>query len=125
MGLILLIISFILSLILYPIGFIYSLIRLGIKTNIVDWYHKFDKLMRRTAVAVDITGNIFLQSLLNDTLITKQGQIFGLPGETISAVLGKNLANNTLTFMGKIICFILNKIEKDHVQKAAKKDLID
>jgi len=37
---------------------------------------------------------------------------------TISHVLGVNKGFNNLTYTGKALAWLLNKIEKDHVEKA-------
>ena len=51
-------------------------------------------------------------------LKSKKGYEFGKRKETISSVLGKNQRDKTLTFTGKAIAFILDKIDKNHCQKS-------
>ena len=72
------------------------------------------------AIAVDQLGNVVMSNLLNDILIKDYGYKFGDEDETISKVLGVNKANNTLLKTGKIVSSILNKIDKNHVEKASK-----
>jgi len=43
---------------------------------------------------------------------------FGDPDQTISYVLGKNKQLGTLNLHGKFWCFLLNLIDKGHVEKA-------
>ena len=40
--------------------------------------------------------------------------------ETISSVLGKNQRDNTLSFAGKVLVFILDTIDKNHCKKSIK-----
>jgi hypothetical protein len=51
-------------------------------------------------------------------MIKKNGYRFGNEDVTISHVLGMNKKFNNLTFTGKALSWLLNKIEKDHVEKA-------
>lgn len=118
MGRILLILSFILSLILYPIGWIYSFIKLSINNSIKNWYNSFDNLLKQTAIAIDVTGNVFLQHLFNDLLIKPRGYKFGKQSQTISFVLGVNKKMNTLTNLGIFIGKCLNKIDPNHLEKS-------
>lgn len=116
MGAILLILSLFLSIILYPFGLIYTIIRLAINSNIKAVYDHIDKILKTTAVALDETGNVFMQEVFNDILITKEGHQYGLPTETISSVCGKNKASNTLKPMGKALCWLLDTIQPNHVE---------
>jgi hypothetical protein len=116
LGFILLIISILLSVILLPLGWLYSLVTLRLSVKRLGAYFK------TIAIAVDQLGNVVLSNLLNDVLINKNGYKFGDEDETISKVLGINKANNTLLKTGKIISSILNRIDKNHVEKASKSD---
>jgi hypothetical protein len=51
-------------------------------------------------------------------MIKKDGYRFGNEDVTISHVLGVNKRFNNLTYTGKALAWLLNKIEKDHVEKA-------
>jgi hypothetical protein len=76
---------------------------------------------KQTAIHIDVFGNMNLRTLLNYTLITKNSSFkFGDKQVTISATLGYNQYYKTLTKTGKIICFILDTIDKKHCYKAAK-----
>lgn len=70
------------------------------------------------AVAIDQLGNVLAAPLFNVTFIKNNGYKFGVIDETISSVLGKNKALGTLNRIGWILCWILNKLEKNHVEKA-------
>jgi len=67
-----------------------------------------------TARNIDIFANREFRATWNKILKTEQGYQFGTIGETISSALGKNQRDNTLTKTGKILCSILNFIDKDH-----------
>jgi hypothetical protein len=57
------------------------------------------------------------------TLINiKSEHLFGNPDETISSVLGKNELKHTLTKLGKLIVWILNKIDFNHTKNAIEED---
>lgn len=76
-----------------------------------------------TAASIDIWANREFRTLWNATLIKKGGYHFGLQGETISSVLGKNKRDNTLSKTGKILANILDKIDKNHCYKSINFDL--
>lgn len=73
------------------------------------------------SLAKDKWGNVLIKYPANFLLIKKNGYKFGYHTETISKVLGKNKMHNTLTILGKCICYVLNKLDKNHVENAAKK----
>ena len=50
----------------------------------------------------------------------KGGHRFGNSNETVSHVLGKLKAEGKLLPLGKALGWILNKIDKLHIEKAAK-----
>ena len=114
-GFILLITAVLMSIILYPLGWVYSLItfRLSLKQLGRYWFVM--------AVSVDQLGNVVMGTLFNDILIRKYGHKFGDEDQTVSMVLGVNKKMGTLTKLGKLIADILNFIDKDHVEKAIEK----
>lgn len=116
LGFILLIISILLSAILLPVGWLYSLFTLRLSIKRLGAYFK------TIAISIDQLGNVVLSNLLNDVLINKNGYKFGDEDETISKVLGVNKANNTLLKTGKVVSSMLNSIDKNHVEKASKSD---
>lgn len=73
---------------------------------------------RSTAVNIDIFANREFRSSWNKYLITFGGYKFGREGETISSALGKNKKAQTLTNTGRILCNILDFIDKDHCIKS-------
>ena len=65
---------------------------------------------RSTALNLDIWGNVEFRTFWNNHLIKeKTPHPFGLQGETISSVLGKNILKNNLTNAGKVLVWILTK----------------
>ncbi len=109
-GLILLVVALLLGLVLLPIGFIYQCIYTLLKG--------LNKYLFKIAKSIDQLGNVVCTDLFNHTLIKKSSNLFGNEDETISSVLGKNKLAGTLTGPGKALSWLLNKIEKDHVEKA-------
>lgn len=111
-GFILLVIAVLMSIILFPLGWGYSLItfRLSIKKLGRYWFVM--------AISVDQLGNVVLGTMFNDIMITKYGHKFGDEDQTVSMVLGVNKAMGTLTKFGKFIADVLNFIDKNHVEKA-------
>lgn len=117
-GVLLKITSLILKICLSPIIFLYAMIKIiSIKDKKLKDEH-FAKYFKDLAIVDDVYGNVLGRYLFNDILIKKDGYKFGRKYETISSVIGKNKKINKLTIIGKIICFILDLIEKNHTEKA-------
>jgi hypothetical protein len=109
-----------------PIAFVYTIIRSIVKLSSVEIQMLFGRLFYFMAYSVDQFGNVLGQYLFNDTLITKDSTYkFGNPDVTISAVLGMNKKNKTLSKMGTYIANILNWIDPNHVEKAADSEIIN
>lgn len=75
---------------------------------------------RNTAVNIDKWGNREFRTLWNDKLRTEDGYAFGRPDETISSALGKNQRDGTLTKTGRRLCWVLDKLDKNHCKNAIK-----
>jgi len=75
--------------------------------EVAKWFYAW-------ALSIDQLGNVVCKELFNDALITPSGIEFGNPDETISSVLGKNKLNNSLTWLGKSLDWILNKLDPNH-----------
>jgi len=117
MGLILFIVSKILILLLYPIGFTYSIVLTLFKSG----FKAVDRYFFKCAIASDQHGNVYLSKLFNDTLIKPGGHHFGHEDETISSVLGRNKLINKLTLTGRILDSILEFLDPDHSIKSIGK----
>lgn len=80
--------------------------------TIVNFFEVKDKkgYFRSTALNLDVWGNIEFRTFWNNHLIkNKISYPFGLQGETVSSVLGKNILINNLTKAGKVLVFILGE----------------
>ena len=76
------------------------------------WHQYFLKM----AISIDQLGNVVLQDLFNDILITTKSQhSFGDEDETLSSVLGKNKATQSLTKFGTLLANFLDWIDPNHV----------
>lgn len=75
---------------------------------------------KSTAISIDKFGNREFRTLFNRTLVKKNGYRFGDERETVSSALGKNQRDKTLTRLGKIICGILDFLDKNHCKKSIK-----
>ena len=88
--------------------------------SLVNWLFVKNKsgYFKSSAVNLDKFGNREFRTLFNKVLINYKGHRFGDINETISSVLGKNQLTGTLTKCGKILVWILDKIENDHALKS-------
>ena len=74
------------------------------------------------AISIDQSGNVVCGKLLDMVMRKRDGHPFSNPDETISSCIGKNHRSNTLTWCGKVLHYLLNKIENDHSEKAIEED---
>lgn len=119
MGIILYLISLILQILLVPVGVIFGLFKAIYHTRFIDGFKKANAKFRKMAIGTDIFGNVYAEELFDAWFITSAAvHTFGNYGETISAVLGHNQIQGTLTRTGKLLVKILDLIEKDHCIKA-------
>lgn len=123
MGIILYIVSLIISVILLPIGFIYMIFKMIYKRKFFqEGLPAINQKFKKLATAVDIYGNVACSELFNDILIKKESvDRFGNYGETISSVIGKNKLTNTLTNTGKILDAVLDFFDPNHSIKSIKR----
>ena len=92
--------------------------------TIVNYFLVKEKgYFRSTALNLDIWANREFRTLWNKVLRLENGYKFGNFKETISSALGKNERDNTLTKTGKILVWILNKIDKNHCIKSINYDI--
>jgi hypothetical protein len=106
-----LIVAILISIIIFPIGFVFSM-----------FYPKRGKYMYKVALAIDQLGNVVCARLFNFFLIDADGYQFGNEDETISSVLGKNKRANTLTLFGMLLDMLLELIDKNHNIEAIEED---
>lgn len=115
MGILLAFIAVILTIIVAPFALIYEIITLVRFSKVSDYFFNI-------AISIDQLGNVVCQGLFNDLLISKDGFKFGNPDETISSVLGRNYLTNTLKPLGRLLRWILDKIEPNHCVKSIERD---
>jgi hypothetical protein len=91
--------------------------------SIINWFFVKDKsgYFESSAINIDKFGNREFRTLFNKVFITDEGYRFGNINETISSVLGKNQLIGTLTKGGKMIVWILDKIDNNHALKSIDK----
>lgn len=71
-----------------------------------------------SALNLDKFANREFRTLWNKVLRTEKGYKFGNIEETISSALGKNERDRTLTNYGKVLVWVLDKIDKNHCKKS-------
>lgn len=109
-GALLFVISVVLFLITAPIGFVYGLFfKLFTKG-----FKGIGEYLLKIAIAIDQSGNVIMQHLLNTLWVQSDGYKFGNRDETISSALGRNKQLQTLSVFGKVMDLILDKIDPDH-----------
>jgi 8-oxo-dGTP diphosphatase len=85
----------------------------------------FSTYIKSLAYSLDQFGNVLCKDLFDFLFLkTYSCHYFGNPDETISSVLGKNEREETLTNVGKVITWILNKIDYNHTKDAIEEDEI-
>jgi hypothetical protein len=124
MGFILFLVAFILtgfvsilSLIITPVYYIITFKwKSGFK-QLNKWFYKM-------ALAIDQFGNVSCSTTLQICLTKKsKGQPpypFGDEDDTVSYILGRNTRRGTLTKVGKVIVWILNSLDTNHVNAAIR-----
>ena len=91
---------------------IFNIITFKWKTGLKESSYFFERM----AVSLDMFGNVACRRFLQLTM-TKKGLVkFGEYGQTVSYVLG--MSEKDLTLFGRFIVWVLDKIDKDHCQKA-------
>jgi hypothetical protein len=107
-----LIVATIISIILFPIGFVFAM-----------FYPGRRKYFYNIARAIDQLGNVICARLFNSTLIKHYSIYkFGNEDETISSVIGKNKLVNTLTKLGIVLDCVLELLDRNHSLKAIEED---
>ena len=108
---------FVLAMVAIPVGIVYSFgeslyfITSDILRSI--WRAIYD-LFRDVSTIVSVTASKFLNRLLMD-----KGVPFG--NHSVSAVLGANQREKTLTRLGAWLTSLLDSVEDDHCRKASER----
>lgn len=92
--------------------------------SLINWLFVKNKkgYFESSAINLDKFGNREFRTLFNKTLAT--GYKFGNINETISSVLGKNQLAGTLTKFGKVLVWILDKIDSNHALKSIENEKV-
>ena len=107
-----------LLILLLPVLIIFMILKYiltGNRKMLTVWFY-------RTAREIDLFSNVVGAEFWNAVFITDGGYKFGNPKETISSVLGKNQRDKTLTLLGDLIRWVLDRIEKDHCLNSINDD---
>ncbi|MCA0231567.1 MAG: hypothetical protein LCH91_13930 [Bacteroidetes bacterium] len=111
MGILLAIVAIILTYLLTGLFVIYNVTKRLFKPKPL---REISAYFERIAVAIDILGNVSGDEFWNDTMKKGYGYEFGRY-ETISDALSQNNTNGTLSKGGKLLKWLLNKIDKNHI----------
>lgn len=101
---------------LLPIAVIYTIILAMYNRSV----KALSQLFRNFAISVDKLGNVICADLFNLTLIKEDKIPFGNHKQTVSYILGMNQGN--LTLLGKMLVWVLDILDEDHVIKAVSKE---
>lgn len=116
MNYLLLLISALLALTFIPIGIILTIIILLKEPK--TFFSNLSQQAWNIALGIDKWGNLALKYPLNEYFIQSNGYKFGNIEDSISGICGQNKKDNTLKSLGKGLCWILDKIQKNHVELA-------
>lgn len=117
MGFILSILAYILFALVAFINFPIVMVKYA---GVRGFWKTLNKYWLQNAIALDVFGNYSYRTTWNLLFKKNNGYAFGNQNETISSALGKNQRDNTLSFFGKIMCWILDILEKNHCKNAIK-----
>ena len=118
----LLLIALVLAVLFFPVGIVFTLIAATVTGSARKAIGYLSHSALSVALAIDMLGNTVCADLLNNTMRLPGGYSFGNYRETISLVLGKNKERGTLSKAGRWLADILNKIDPNHVERAATGD---
>lgn len=86
-----------------------------------DAMKRIDDYFHTLAISIDQTGNVMLQDILNDIMITSKEFPFGDEDQTISHCMGLNKRNKTLSKFGRAMDAMLDKLDENHSIEAIDK----
>jgi len=118
MGFLLFFVAIVLSMVIYPVALVTSLVKNFWKRRFKEGLKQLNQQFFDIANSLDATGNVICEDLFNLVLIQGKGYKFGNRKETVSSVLGKNQITKSLTWSGWILTFILDTIQTGHCFKS-------
>jgi len=95
-----------------PIAFFYALLR------VVFTKDEFKGYWKKIAIGIDQLGGVVCAPLFNDIFVKPGGHQFGNEDEVPSSVFGKNKRDGKHYLLGKIVAFLLNVVDKNHVEES-------
>jgi 8-oxo-dGTP diphosphatase len=110
-AILLIMVAMALCVLLFPLCVAFAVIYFALaREDSTGWYNWF----YRIALGLDMLGNTVCGPLFNVVMIRAGGYCFGLDGETISSALGKNVVRGTLTWPGRLLNWLLCRIQANH-----------
>lgn len=117
---ILLPVALLLAAVCFPVGILFTLIQCIRERSADKALRYLSHTSGQLAVSIDLLGNVVCKDLFNALFLRSGGYGFGVVGETVSSALGKNKALGTLTKTGRLLADILNVLNPNHVEEAAR-----
>lgn len=118
----LMLLAFVLFVVLFPFGVIALFFKAFHKKKVGEGIIFITKGFKNRAISIDQSGNTFCDELFNYTLVKKGYYPYGNPDETISGVTGKNKKRAKLSKVGKILDWILEKLDPGHSIESIEED---
>lgn len=117
---ILLVVALVLASVLIPLGVVFTLGKALLTRNWRKFVGYLTNSAGALALAIDHFGNTVCRDLFNSMFLKQGGYGFGNIRETISSALGRNAQRGTLTRTGRLLVWLLDAIDPNHVEKAIK-----
>lgn len=117
-GLTLLLVALLLLLIVSPLSMAFHTFYYLITVKLQTGVNKLGSWLKTVALSVDQLGNVLGGDMFAILFTKKGGHHFGDPDDTISYVLARNFYKRKLNIFGKLLYWILNKIESGHGNKS-------
>jgi hypothetical protein len=122
-GLLLFVVSLLLTIPLTILAFIWNPVYFIVSIKWQSGFNTLGDYFRKLAVSVDQFGNASTATILNFLLIKRNGIKFGDIDFTVSYILGRNYFHGTLSLFGRFIVWLLDLIDKEHVQNAVHEQI--
>ena len=118
MGFVLFFVAVILLTIVAVLGFIVTVFFYLITLKFKSGLKALDKWMLKIALSIDQLGNVVGSVPFNFLFIKRDGVKFGGEDDTVSYILARNYHRQSLTRFGSFMGWLLNKLDKDHLDKS-------
>lgn len=124
LSVLLFIIARVLSMAIVPFSVIFTMIRFMFVKKGVIKINEISRYFWKLAICDDQKGNVACSYIFNHFFwnIPMGGYKSGNPDESISSVVGKNKSAGTLRWPGKVLDWILNKLDPGHSVDAIEQD---